>query len=130
MWRHWVDIVGSNIAAVARPDKIRWPRGITEKTGGTLHLQVQAGRALDVQYATHNILEKVNRYLGYQAVVALKIIQTHEVFSTQKPAPTVVQPSTAVLQQVAPIKDRDLQSALARLGAGVAAQVSRSPQAK
>jgi hypothetical protein len=126
----WPDIVGAQIANVARPEKIRWPRGADEKTGGILHLKVQAGRGLDVQYATHSILERVNRYLGYQAVQTLKILQTHEPIKTGKTKLTVLEPSPQILAQVSPVEDPDLQSALARLGAGVLAARQRSPQAK
>ncbi len=126
----WPDIVGAQIADVARPEKIRWPRGTEEKTGGTLHLKVQAGRGLDVQYATHTILERVNRYLGYQGVAVLKIMQTHEPIKSTKTKFVVLEPSPQVLAQVAPVEDPDLQSALARLGAGLTAARQRSPQAK
>jgi hypothetical protein len=127
---HWPEIAGAPLAAIAIPEKIRWPRGNEEKSGGTLHLKVQAGRGLDVQYATHTILERVNRFLGYQGVVALKIMQTHEAFTKIKVKATVPMPSPQILTTVQPVVDTDLKSALTRLGAGIAAAQQRSPQAK
>jgi hypothetical protein len=127
---HWPEIAGPQLASVAVPEKIRWPRGTEEKAGGTLHLKVQAGRGLDVQYATHTILEKVNRFLGYQGVVALKIMQTHEAIVKTKFKPTVPIASSQVLTKVQPVADADLKTALTRLGAGIAAAQQRSPQAK
>ena len=126
----WPEIAGPALAAVSTPEKIRWPRGNDEKTGGTLHLKVQAGRGLDVQYATHSIIEKVNRFLGYQGVSALKIMQTHEAIKTTKIKALAPTPTASVLAQVSPVDDPDLKSALARLGAGVTAAQQRSPQAK
>jgi hypothetical protein len=127
---HWPEIAGDALAAVAIPEKIRWPRGNDEKSGGTLHLKVQAGRGLDVQYAAHSIIEKVNRFLGYQAVSTLKIVQTHEAIKTPKVKVLEPNPSALVLAQVSPVADPDLKLALTRLGAGVAAAQQRSPQAK
>jgi hypothetical protein len=127
---HWPEVVGAQIAAIAIPEKIRWPRGAEEKSGGTLHLKVLAGRALDVQYATHTILERVNRFLGYQGVVALKVVQSHDALRPVKVKVTAPEPSQQVLDQVSPIADAELQSALARLGASVSAARQRSPQAK
>lgn len=127
---HWPEIAGAALAAVSLPDKIRWPRGLEQKTGGVLHLKVQAGRGLDVQYATHTIMERVNRFLGYQGVTALKILQTHEPLKATK---SKIQAPTApphVLTQVSPVEDLALQLALTRLGASVSALRPRSPQAK
>ena len=127
---HWPQIVGEQTAAISTPERIRWPRGMEDKASGTLFLKVQAGRGLDVEYAAAGILERVNRFLGYQAVSSLKIIQTHDF---HKPAKRQVRPpevSPAVMAQVSTVADTELQLALARLGAGVAASNQRSPQAK
>jgi hypothetical protein len=127
---HWPDIVGAQIAKIAIPEKIRWPHGKEEKSGGTLHLKVQAGRGLDVQYATHTIMERVNRFLGYQGVASLKILQTHEPMRAAKAKPRAIEPPPRILAQVETIEDPDLQLALARLGAGISGAQQRSPQAK
>ncbi len=125
---NWPQIVGEQVAAISTPEKIRWPRGAGEKSGGTLHLKVQAGRALDVQYQAAGIIERINRFLGYPALSALKVLHVHDFFKVAKVAPARHEPSAAVWSRVAPVTDPDLQAALARLGAGVAA--TRSPQAK
>ena len=126
----WPSIVGADIALIALPEKIRWPRGQEEKQGGTLTLKVQAGRGLDVQYAAQSIMEKVNAFLGYQAVTGLKVQQSHDFQPRTKPVRLAPAPDAAVLAQVSPVADPELQSALARLGAGISASTQRSPQAK
>jgi hypothetical protein len=122
----WPQIVGNTMAAICRPERIRWPRGSDETQGGTLHLKAQMGRSLDVQYATPQIIEKVNQFLGFSAISAVKV--------TQGPLPTAEPHITATTQvdlpQLETVKDSDLKSALARLGSGVLAQNPRSPQAK
>jgi hypothetical protein len=126
----WPIIVGDKLARISRPEKIRWPRSGDEAQGGTLQLQVLAGHGLDVEYAASAIIEKVNQYLGYQAIKALKVRQAHGL-TAQAPAATAVpEPSADVLNRVSTVEDKDLHAALARLGAGVFASTPRSPQAK
>jgi hypothetical protein len=127
---HWPQIVGEQTAAISTPERIRWPRGMEDKASGTLFLKVQAGRGLDVEYAAAGILERVNRFLGYQAVSSLKVQQAHDFRRAVKAKAVLPEASAAVLAQVSSIYDTELQLALARLGAGVSAVCSRSPQAK
>jgi hypothetical protein len=127
---HWPQIVGDQAAAISSPEKIRWPRGNDVKSGGTLHLKVQAGRGLDVEYAAAGIVERVNQFLGYQGVVALKVVQSHDFKPSIKISRKAAEPTPVVLARVEPIADPALQAALARLGAGVYALTPRSPQAK
>lgn len=126
----WPQIVGEQTAAISTPERIRWPRGMEDKASGTLFLKVQAGRGLDVEYAAAGILERVNRFLGYQAVSALKVTQSHDFKKASKLKRVPLEASPVVLAQVAAVEDTELQLALARLGAGVSAARTRSPQAK
>jgi hypothetical protein len=127
---YWPQIVGEQTAAISTPERIRWPRGMEDKASGTLYLTVQAGRGLDVEYAASGILERVNRFLGYQAVATLKVTQSHDFRKVLKTKRELPQAGAVVLAQVAAVQDPALQLALARLGAGVSRAVQRSPQAK
>ncbi len=127
---HWAQIVGEQTAAISTPERIRWPRGLEDKASGTLFLKVQAGRGLDVEYAAAGILERINRFLGYQAVSQLKVTQVHDFHKSSKQQRQPAVASAIVLSQVSTIQDPELQLALARLGAGVSAASQRSPQAK
>jgi hypothetical protein len=127
---HWPQIVGEQAAAISSPEKIRWPRGAEAKTGGTLHVKVQAGRGFDVEYAAAGIVERVNQFLGYQGVTSLRVVQSHDFRPSVKVSRKAPEPTPDVLARVAPITDADLQAALARLGAGVSTLTPRSPQAK
>jgi hypothetical protein len=126
---HWPQIVGHVLASISVPDRIRWPRGTEDKQGGTLHIKAQAGRALDVQYAAAAIIEKVNQFLGFAAISAIKVTQgTLPAAQAEKPTSD---PSTqAVLGRLSQVEDPELKAALARLGAGISAQNPRSPQVK
>jgi hypothetical protein len=114
----WAEIAGPEIAAAARPERIRWPKGAeAAKQGGTLHLVAKAGRALDVQYAVPQIISRINSYIGFGAVSAVKVIASQEMPPTPKPSKPAVQ-----APHISGITDGDLQSALSRLGQAVASE--------
>ncbi len=80
----WSTIVGTEIAGWTQPERIRWPRPAKgndaaddgeARPGGTLVLRVEPARALDIEYRAAEIIERINRYFGYRAVEALKLIQ-------------------------------------------------------
>ncbi|MBV7266632.1 DUF721 domain-containing protein [Erythrobacter ani] len=81
----WPEIVGPNHARVCSPEAIRFPPG--EKSEGILQLVVSPAHAPLIQQVTPEIMERVNRFFGYNAVARVKIRQgvvkpTH----AQKPA--------------------------------------------
>lgn len=127
---NWPQIVGEQVAQVSRPEKIRWPREGEGKSGGTLHIKVQAGRGLEVEYLASGIMERVNGFLGYGAIKAVKVVQAHDFKSTVRARPAVPTPPPEVLAWVSAISDPDLSAALSRLGAGISAENQRSPQGK
>ena len=69
----WGDIVGERYAKVSSPESIRFPAG--RKSGGTLTLLVQGAHAPLMQHLTSLIIERVNRFFGYQAVSRLAFRQ-------------------------------------------------------
>lgn len=77
----WPRVAGSEIAAFTAPERIKWPRGGgkpdgTGASGGaTLVLRVEPARALDVEYRSAEIIDRINRYFGYRAVATLKLVQ-------------------------------------------------------
>lgn len=90
----WARIVGSDLAGYTSPTKLKWPRAPgtyaetpaeeTGRPGATLHLQVDAARALDVQYRTRQIVERINAYFGYRAIADIRIEQRP--VAAEKPA--------------------------------------------
>ncbi len=85
----WDSIVGSELAAYSWPEKVSWPRTQYDQDGNqraqqsshkghygaTLMLGVEGHRALDVEYQSAEILEKINQFFGYRAITNLRIIQ-------------------------------------------------------
>lgn len=133
----WEAVVGPAIAAICQPDKINWPKSFGDgarKMGGTLVLRAMQGRALELQYENHRIIEQVNQFLGYGAISAVKIVQSTLMPKATKTAPP---PAEAVAVQawadkIIDIADDSLKTALQRWAIRVAPNGPKptSPQGK
>lgn len=120
----WSDIVGTEIAAASEPLKINWPRptGHDEQPEpATLVLRVEGPAALEVQHQSAVILERVNRFFGWQAVGRIALRQAplrRRTAPRRRPAPD---PAAAarIAETLPDIKDDPLREALGRLGAAI-----------
>jgi hypothetical protein len=119
----WCDIVGPEISAHAEPVKLQWPRAVDGEPAepAVLVLRVEGPVAIEIQHVSNVILERVNRFFGWQAVGRIALRQaplTRRTAGAQAPAidPAAVEAVAATLTAVA---DDDLRLALARLGAAV-----------
>jgi hypothetical protein len=118
----WPDIVGVEIAAHSEPLKINWPRQTGEETSepATLVLRVEGPAALEVQHLSALILERVNRFFGWQAIGRLALRQAPLRRREQMPAPMVdAEAAGRIAETLAEVKDEDLRQALGRLGAAI-----------
>ena len=73
----WADIVGPEIAAHSEPMKITWPRAVRRRQPepATLVLRVEGPAALEIQHLSAVILERVNRFFGWQAIGRIALRQ-------------------------------------------------------
>ncbi|MBO9497897.1 MAG: DUF721 domain-containing protein [Novosphingobium sp.] len=69
----WPEIVGQRHAQNCAPESIRFPPG--EKSGGILQLVVTPAHAPLIQHVIPEIIERVNRFFGYNAVARVKLRQ-------------------------------------------------------
>jgi hypothetical protein len=122
MVTRWPEIVGSDIAAHSEPEKIAWPRpyGDDEPAPGTLVLRVEGPTAIEIQHLKQVILERVNRFFGWQAVADLRLRQA-PLSRREKPRRPVHDAEAAerIAASLTGIGDDKLRAALARLGAAV-----------
>ena len=119
----WRDIVGADIAAHAEPIKLQWPR----ETGGepaepaTLVLRVEGPAAIEIQHQSAIILERINRFFGWQAVGRIALRQAP--LSRPKTKATPPKLDSAEVARVeatlTAVTDDGLRAALGRLGAAV-----------
>jgi hypothetical protein len=132
----WPEIVGGALAQHSEPERIKWPRGSGEnaqKLGGTLVIRAEPGRGLDLQYQTHQIIERINQFYGYGAITSIKIMQGH--LANSKPLTNkdnIIDDKTeeALELRLQSIGDDRLKEALHRLGAGALARRPGSPHEK
>ena len=118
----WRDIVGPEIAAHAEPLKLQWQRAADgEPTEpATLVLRVEGPVAIEIQHQSNVILERINRFFGWQAVGRLALRQA-PLKRRDKPPPPRADPAAAarVAASLTEVGDDALRMALGRLGAAV-----------
>jgi hypothetical protein len=118
----WTDIVGAEIAAHAEPMKVQWPRVVGNEAPepGTLVLRVDGPTAIEIQHLAGVILERVNRFFGWQAVDRLALRQAPLSRRGKKVVKAPDPEATARIAATLPeVTDEELRQALARLGAAV-----------
>jgi hypothetical protein len=119
----WNAIAGAEIATHCEPIKIQWPRAVhdEEPEPATLVLRVEGPAAIEIQHLSAVILERVNRFFGWQAVGRIALRQA-PLRRKAKPAPPPrpdPQKTARMAADLTDITDEDLKGALARLGAMV-----------
>ena len=118
----WPEIVGADIAAHSEPEKIRWPRRVAGETPepATLVLRVEGPTAIEIQHLSSLILERVNRFFGWQAVAQLALRQAPLTRRPSAPrAASDPEAAARIAATLGDIVDDALRDALARLGAAV-----------
>ncbi|GGD47117.1 DUF721 domain-containing protein [Erythrobacter arachoides] len=124
----WPEIVGAAHSRVCMPESIRFPPG--EKSDGILQLVVLPAHAPLIQHVIPEIIERVNRFFGYKAVVRVKMRQ-----GTVKPpsggekrtAPPSLKPIPMDLGQgLRDIGDPELRTVLESLARAVAQEEDES----
>jgi hypothetical protein len=112
----WHSIVGDELAGCSIPQKITYTRGATPLA--TLHVLVQAARALELQHMHPVILSRITGYFGYAAVAKLAFIQSAgPLFAKpkKKPALQKASPENGFTAACDTCEDAELRAALVRL---------------
>jgi hypothetical protein len=116
----WGEIVGTRYAEVSAPESIRFPAG--KKSDGTLTLAVTGAHAPMMQHVAPAIMERVNQFFGYPAVVRIVIRQGALPAPRPRAAPPSVRPVPAELgDSLRNIADPELRECLSALAGAVAA---------
>lgn len=123
----WASIVGPEVADFSEPLKINWPRPNPKAEASesppepaTLVLRVEGPMALEIQHMSAVILERVNRFFGWQAIGRIALRQAPLRRQTRPTPPKL--PDPAIVAQIAdslPVEDEGLRQAIARLGASI-----------
>lgn len=126
----WAEVVGPDIARVARPVEVNYGRGF----GATLTLLTTGAEAPMLEMQKETIRERVNVCYGYAAIQKVRITQTAatgfaEGRAVFEPAPKkdMTPPPIArdAAQMAGSVEDGDLRAALERLGTNVLSHSKR-----
>ena len=117
----WAEIAGTQVAHFSEPLKIQWPRPVEgqPQEPATLILRVDGPMALEIQHMSDIILEKVNRFFGWNAVgnLALRQAPLSRPAAKRKIKPIDPAAVAKVAETLPDVEDEALKEALARLGA-------------
>lgn len=130
---HWPEIVGEEIAGMARPVEVSYGRG---GFGATLTVLTTGAMAPVVEMRREEIRSRINAIYGYNAIARLRVTQTaatgfaegqvsfqHRAKAAEtRPAPEAARAAQAAAEGVT---DDGLRAALERLGANVISKGSR-----
>lgn len=125
---HWAEIVGEEIAAIARPVEVSYGR---QGLGATLSVLTTGAQAPMLEMQKETLRERVNAAYGYNAIARIRITQTaptgfaegQVAFETRPKAKPVAKPDPEAerhaAELVAPVHDEGLRQALEALGRNV-----------
>lgn len=119
----WAEIAGPEIARHSEPLKMQWPRPVEgqPQEPATLVLRVEGPMALEIQHMSDVILQRVNRFLGWNAIgkLALRQAPLSQPLARKSPKAPDANAVAQVAATLGTIEDDDLRAALARLGAAI-----------
>lgn len=130
----WPEIVGQDIAAIARPVNISYGRN---GLGATLTVLTTGAQAPMLEMQKEKLREKVNALYGYNAIARVRITQTAatgfaegQVQFDMRPEPQPQPAENPKTNQVAadlakPVENENLRSALEALGKNVLSKAKR-----
>lgn len=121
----WSEIVGERYAKVSSPESIRFPMG--KKSSGVLTLLVEGAHSPLLQHLAPLIIERVNRFFGYEAVNRVVFRQGKPSAPRPKPARPELRPVPKELGEgLRQIADPELRACLESL-AGKISGTSGAP---
>lgn len=116
----WGEIVGPRWAALCQPESIRFPPG--KRADGVLTVAVAGAHAPMLQHIAPEIVERTNRFFGYQAVAKLALRQGDLPRREKRAAPPSLRPVPVEMGEgLRQVADPELRQVLESLAAGVAA---------
>ncbi|MGL4489465.1 MAG: DUF721 domain-containing protein [Rhizobiaceae bacterium] len=128
----WPDIAGEKLAGRTQPLKVTWPRRTSPDDPfepGTLTVACEGAVALDLQYQTSELINRINGFFGYSAIARIKIEQRAvDGFRPKKSkqAPTLdAAEKSQLLSIMSDIEDKELREALLRLGTSVKSEKAK-----
>lgn len=126
----WDEIAGPEFADCTRPEKIVWPRRVSEIGEGepfrpaTLTVACEGARAIFLAHAQDRLIERINGFFGYPAVDRIRIVQKPLASAARirKPVTLSENDRRRLAGMLEDVEDDGLKAALERLGRAVIAR--------
>jgi hypothetical protein len=124
----WQQVAGEKLHGRTQPLHIQWPQRVSaddQFKPGALVVAAEGSVALDLQYSSGELVERINRFFGYPAVSRIRIEQKPIMRFKEKqkrPEPVLNADEKAGLEaSLSRIEDEGLRETLFRLGTHVLA---------
>ncbi|MBC7504374.1 MAG: DUF721 domain-containing protein [Sandarakinorhabdus sp.] len=114
----WADIVGERYARHSRPESLSMPRGKQE--GGTLKVAVSGALAPMLAHVEPQVIERVNRLLGHNAVARVMLRQADMEVRAARAEVPAVELSAETRSTLKEIADPALRASLESLAQALA----------
>ena len=131
----WDEIAGSSFADCTRPERISWPRRVSEMVGeggghqaGVLTIACEGSRALFLSHQQGELIQRINGFFGFPAIRQVKIVQkpvSPPARRARKPRPLTGAAARHLDELVEGIEGDNLKAALKRLGTAVIGGANR-----
>jgi hypothetical protein len=125
----WAEIVGKGLAPWTEPVSLRWPSRPPgadpeqARGGAVLTVKVEGAFALDLQHMTPQVIERVNRFIGWRCVDKLALkqgpVRKGETPEPRRRAALTVEASRRLDAMLEPVESGKLKAALQKLGVAV-----------
>ncbi len=126
----WGQIVGTFFANHSEPLKISSAQNYISDSNETvlsnfLHVNVSPAAAVEFQHFKDKIIEKINSYFGYKAIIGLKIHQNfiskvdHKRLNKKNYKQNTKMYNKKVEQQTQGFKNKDLKESVVKLGLSI-----------
>lgn len=118
---NWHEIVGHDLARFSTPEKLTFSKDGT--SGGILYLKtITGGMATEIQHLEPIIIERINRYFGYKAIIGLRLSQG-PIPQNESPAKHEIKLSPEqereLNESLSNIEDEEIRLSLSRLGKSI-----------
>jgi len=130
---NWHDIVGSEIAKITVPSDLKFSKSKKISNTAILYISTDSASAVELSYKTIFLMEKLNAFLGYQAITDIKIIHNSEALlkhqekqkknkKCHKRHEITAEDATRIQEKTSNIEDDALKEALEKLGQAISCE--------
>ncbi|MEM8837961.1 MAG: DciA family protein [Pseudomonadota bacterium] len=125
----WPDLIGAHFSDCTLPEKIQWNNDPLYGQTGVLTIRIDGPRGVYLQHEEYQIIERINRFFGFNAIHQIKIVQGPIARRTHNHKPDLPDLTPQQDRQlrgfIQEFDDPALQAAVTAMGRGVLRRVLR-----